>query len=317
MLFDYQSEYLNSSLWKKIRKRILLRDGKKCVFCGGVAKAVHHRSYSREVLEGLADDQLVSLCDPCHEYIHFAPDGFKHPPDETDRILLSAQPPTDFPEPTVDLRHLPYRELPGDWSRMNHIQRKGWHARYIEVRRAKRAELTALQQAREERQRQRRRDPSDPWISLREAVELYRREKDAPSNSYNWYRESAMRNGCVSIGDTKVPTEKRGWVWSVRREYFLAAISRHHERLLSRAKVTEDYRVGILHGSEGENIETDWGHYRRQGNFHVAFSLHAQLRRGDGESVHCNECFKAACQSPMNRATPKGERCSVCGQNRQ
>lgn len=67
MLMDYQTEYLNSPLWRKIKRRVLTRDKKKCVFCEGPAQTVHHRSYDRDVLEGKADQMLVSLCDACHD----------------------------------------------------------------------------------------------------------------------------------------------------------------------------------------------------------------------------------------------------------
>ena len=116
MLMDYQEEYLPSKLWKRIRRRVLKRDNKTCTYCGGGATVVHHRSYERDVMEGKADHMLVSLCNACHDYIHFD----NRAAEETDRILLEKTPPTDIPEPILDLR----RKFahPPEWPRMNSIK---------------------------------------------------------------------------------------------------------------------------------------------------------------------------------------------------
>lgn len=285
-------------------------------FCSVRARAVHHRSYRQDVLEGTADDQLVAICSACHHYIHFDESGSKRTSDETDRILMSAQPLTDHPEPIVDLRRFPHRELPADWGRMNHLQLKGWQARYNELRRARRAELNALERARKDRRQKNPRDPADPWITLREGTDLWQ-EKGAPSNSYNWYRDSAMRSGHVFIGEAKVMAMKRGRVWCVEKANVLKAIEGHHERLALRKKVTEDYRVGVLHAGEGENVETDWGHYRRKGNFHIAFSEYARLRCRDDESILCNECFRAARHPVEDVKGLEVVVCPVCGKRRE
>jgi hypothetical protein len=123
---DYQV-YLTSKLWKKIRRRVLKRDKKTCVFCGGKAQHVHHSSYEREVMEGKADQMLVSMCAVCHYYIHYDDNGSMRTPEETDRILLGKNPPTHIPEPILDLRRkCPF---PPEWLRMNDIQQRTWQTR--------------------------------------------------------------------------------------------------------------------------------------------------------------------------------------------
>lgn len=64
-------EYLASSLWRTIRERVLVRDGRTCRMCGAVATTVHHTSYANSVKAGHDDSKLVSLCCPCHESIEF------------------------------------------------------------------------------------------------------------------------------------------------------------------------------------------------------------------------------------------------------
>jgi 2-polyprenyl-6-methoxyphenol hydroxylase-like FAD-dependent oxidoreductase len=42
--------YLQSALWRKIRRRVLKRDRNTCVRCGCKATQVHHRSYEPEAV---------------------------------------------------------------------------------------------------------------------------------------------------------------------------------------------------------------------------------------------------------------------------
>jgi 5-methylcytosine-specific restriction endonuclease McrA len=313
MLMDYQTEYLDSSLWRRIRKRVLTRDGKKCVFCDGAAQTVHHRSYDRNVLEGKADQVLVSLCDACHNFIHFDMDGQRRSLEETDRILLREQPPTHFPEPIVDLRRELYRDLPAEWPRMNHIQRNGWLARYRELRKTRRAELKAKAESRAARRRPYAWDAKAPWIPLEDAVARYRKEEGAPSNSYGWYRECAKRSGVVHIGDSRVKAEKRNRVWHVEADGFLAAISSHRERFARIARMTADYSNGAIHGKDGERIETTWGHYSIRGKFRFVFSLHDYRRgRSDGTWL-CNSCRQPASLKGQDESTLFCEKCNHGG----
>ena len=50
--------------WDATRRRILTRDGHRCVLCGADACEVHHTIPGVE-----ADELLVSLCSGCHAAI--------------------------------------------------------------------------------------------------------------------------------------------------------------------------------------------------------------------------------------------------------
>ncbi len=64
-------KYLESPVWKKLRKQALLRDGDQCcgVDCTARAVAVHHDRYP-EVLGTEKLDWLFSVCMDCHGLIH-------------------------------------------------------------------------------------------------------------------------------------------------------------------------------------------------------------------------------------------------------
>ncbi len=70
-MFDY-----NSRRWKKKRKEILRRDGYLCQLCKRYGKqteavTVHHIKHADEYPElAFSDDNLVSLCNACHNKQH-------------------------------------------------------------------------------------------------------------------------------------------------------------------------------------------------------------------------------------------------------
>jgi NAD-dependent SIR2 family protein deacetylase len=65
-------KYLKSDKWKKIKETILDRDCHKCVICGvGLSNRnvnIHHLNYENIYDEKRED--LISLCNDCHEDIH-------------------------------------------------------------------------------------------------------------------------------------------------------------------------------------------------------------------------------------------------------
>lgn len=63
------AEYLRSGVWRGIRARIIERDG-TCQDCGAAKQLqVHHLTYKR--VGGLErDEDLVTLCGPCHNARH-------------------------------------------------------------------------------------------------------------------------------------------------------------------------------------------------------------------------------------------------------
>lgn len=70
---NWYFKYLRSPLWRrKIRPRVLRRDGHQCRVCNSRERVqVHHIAYTREVLKGRADYLLVTVCRICHEMIEF------------------------------------------------------------------------------------------------------------------------------------------------------------------------------------------------------------------------------------------------------
>ena len=82
-------KYRGTSDWKEIRKRILKRDKRLCQLCGNKAQCMHHISYDEPVILGERDEDLISLCNPCHEGIEL--DGTRHRDVDEKLILLLRQ----------------------------------------------------------------------------------------------------------------------------------------------------------------------------------------------------------------------------------
>ena len=78
--FSNYKEYLQSDLWKIIRKHILARDAYHCRArrCNNRTNEVHHFTYDSATLIGRSPYTLVSLCRECHYSIEF--DGDKKRP---------------------------------------------------------------------------------------------------------------------------------------------------------------------------------------------------------------------------------------------
>lgn len=66
--------YLRSRLWKKIRARVMERDGLECQVCMRQARCVHHIDYKKRTLDGNNDASLISLCHDCHHEVEFIGD---------------------------------------------------------------------------------------------------------------------------------------------------------------------------------------------------------------------------------------------------
>ena len=68
--YNSYAEYLASPEWQKLRKAVLLRDGFKCQKCGSAKNVVVHHIHYPEVLGTESQDDLITLCDKCHEEVH-------------------------------------------------------------------------------------------------------------------------------------------------------------------------------------------------------------------------------------------------------
>lgn len=65
---EYQ-EYLKSEHWQTTRRLVLERDHRHCMICRSTkAVQVHHNTYDRRGHEAM--DDLITLCDGCHEIFH-------------------------------------------------------------------------------------------------------------------------------------------------------------------------------------------------------------------------------------------------------
>lgn len=69
-------KFYKSKEWKKKRKEILKRDNNECQKCKdrgcySKAEAVHHIKHLKEIPElALQDENLISLCNSCHNEEH-------------------------------------------------------------------------------------------------------------------------------------------------------------------------------------------------------------------------------------------------------
>ena len=61
--------YYTSDEWEWVRRKIFKRDNNSCQSCGHPAQCVHHITYERLGKESSFD--LISLCNICHDEVHF------------------------------------------------------------------------------------------------------------------------------------------------------------------------------------------------------------------------------------------------------
>ena len=106
--------YLASDLWRRIRARVMKRDGHACVRCAGGADLVHLRRYTKAVLDGEDDSQLVSLCDDCHRTVHYEASGrVRNSWNEADAILMESPSVTPItPQSALDSYYKASRQKP-------------------------------------------------------------------------------------------------------------------------------------------------------------------------------------------------------------
>lgn len=279
-------DYRKTKLWRVMKKRVKERDGGRCWRCGGGSDVVHHRSYDREVLEGRADHLLVSLCDHCHQFVHFTPAGAKRSIADTDEALLFTPVAIEFPPPpSADLRRKMKTSLPDTWYELNGAQRKRWREAFVRSQAARLAVVSEQKRATQPRVRA----TAEGYVSLRDAVTRFRQEDGAPQNAVDWYRKSAQEQGHVNIGEGSWPAAKVRGVWCMLSADVDAAIEAHRGAVARRDSVTADYSRGIYHGS-GERIRTHYGWYEVRGNTRFVYSNYANAKGRDAYGVFCNQC---------------------------
>lgn len=128
-----------------------------------------------------------------------------------------------------------------------------------------------------------------PKVKLKDALELYKKEERAPSNSYEWYRKSAQERGIVPIGDMDVPVYKEG-IWYVEDKKFAEAIKQHRETIKHLKQVTADYAKGIIHGKDRDVVSTEWGGYTIRRNFRFVWSDYERFHQKSYGTWYCNKC---------------------------
>lgn len=130
-------------------------------------------------------------------------------------------------------------------------------------------------------------DEADELL-LRDAVRDLLGQPD--ESSYLWHRRRASEHGYISLDLEQVPAFKHGRHWYVKPSEVIAALQRVADRHNRREQVTRDYDAGILHGPDGEHVDTTWGWYRVEGDFRFVYdNLQVYRRRNDGLWV-CNRC---------------------------
>jgi hypothetical protein len=143
-------------------------------------------------------------------------------------------------------------------------------------------------------------------MKLKEAIQSYRNEKGAPQNSYEWYRKCAKQKGNIPIGNMNVPAYKQSGIWYIDDNKFAEAIKKHREKMEHLKQVTEDYSKGIIHGNDGDIIETRWGGYKICGGFRFMWSTVETLRGRSNGTWICNKCNIPA-ETEHNK-----EECHLC-----
>jgi len=131
-------------------------------------------------------------------------------------------------------------------------------------------------------------------MKLTEAINLYKYEKGASSNSYDWYRKSAKSHWCISIGKIDVSAYKKRGTWYVDKIKFFKAIAHHRGKIKQIKQNTDDYTQGIIYGSDGDIIETEWGGYRIYKNFRYVWYYYLKLRQKSDGTWYCNACNNIA-----------------------
>lgn len=296
-------KYLGSAAYRKRRAAVLERANKRCERCGiragpdSVALEVNHKTYERLGNERL--DDLEALCPNCHAEFHHKP---------VPHLIVSC--------PQCGERYVGGKQKKRRiWRRRVHCwecmvafdPRDGTiDSKESAAFREWRLGADVISEAGSQLVIQPRSKPSaagqladlnlddlPPTIPLRSAVELYKEEERAAINSYGWYRDRAARVGEVWLGCMSIPVTKLRNTWTVSSADFWRALQAHRDRVAKIKQATADYAGGILHGQNGEKVETEWGEYRNYGEYHETFSWHDyQRHKSNGRIRRCSHGWR-------------------------
>ena len=131
-------------------------------------------------------------------------------------------------------------------------------------------------------------------ISLRKAVDLYKKEPNTPINSYQWYRQDAKRCGNIHFGDMKIIVTKLNGKWFVDSADVKKAIGAHRNRNKKISETTKDLYKGIIRGKDGDSVLIEGGHYDIHGSFRLVVSDIERARHKSDGSWYCNKCNRPA-----------------------
>ena len=131
-------------------------------------------------------------------------------------------------------------------------------------------------------------------MKLKEAIEIYKKEKGAPGNAYDWYRRSAKEHGKVYIGKKDLDAFKIGNTWHIDDDAFMEAIKNHQNQMELRKQYKEDFSKGIYHGAVGKVIEMDGGGYRNYDGFIFAWDDYLRARQKSDGKWYCTQCNSIA-----------------------
>ncbi|WP_234551237.1 hypothetical protein [Rhodococcus qingshengii] len=147
-------------------------------------------------------------------------------------------------------------------------------------------------------------------IPLSYAVDRFKREPGAPSNSYDWYRKCATRDGTVWFGGPRIAAVKPGRRWMVDETEFEDALLKHREQRARMNRMTADYDSQILHS---DTVITNGGGYQVKGGFHFLWNdMGVAHHRSDG-FWRCNTCWTHAATERNREECHRCRDWSPCG----
>ncbi len=290
---DYNTEYLKSKLWAKIKRRILRRDNSECKLCGEKTAIVHHRSYDKDVLEGKNDSQLISLCEGCHGYVHFTINGEKRSAIESDLIIKSKNIDSSV---IIDKIHLGKIILPNNWKWMNGVQRKNYLTQYH-------------QRCREQREIKKQKYLKNPQSTIREVtiqelqfikLEIFLKENNRfRLKNYSIFLDEIKKAHQITICEKKISAIKVNRVWYINQIEAQSALKEMFEPYIE----NDDQSKFKL-----ERI-TD-GCFIIQDKFKIFFSYYSKYYHYDHGKIFCITCgFQATVEK--NDFTIICNKCSI------